>query len=136
MESHHYTCHYCQKEFVPKRRKVQKFCSTSCRVRHHQASKGLKANQSQTLAQPVQDSKPMEVERISAAGIGNAAIGTTAADFIKSLLTKEENKTATKADLKRIEEMLQRYHKVENMDRLGDGRVPYFDMQLRKLVYK
>lgn len=63
MESHHYTCHYCQKEFVPKRRKVQKFCSTSCRVRHHQTSKGLKANQS--LAQPVQDSKPMEKRELA-----------------------------------------------------------------------
>ncbi|MBZ9777430.1 hypothetical protein LB452_00715 [Psychroflexus sp. CAK8W] len=136
MESHHYTCHYCQKEFVPKRRKVQKFCSTSCRVRHHQTSKGLKANQSQTLAQPIQDSKPMEVERISAAGIGNAAIGTTAADFIKSLLTKEENKTATKADMKRLESKLKRYHKINNMKPNALGLYPYFDLQTEEVVFR
>jgi hypothetical protein len=89
MESHHYTCNYCQKEFIPKRRKVQKFCSSSCRVRHHQASKGRKARQSQALGQPVQESKAMEVEKISAAGIGNAALGTTAADLIISQLPRQ-----------------------------------------------
>lgn len=70
------------------------------------------------------------------AGVANAAIGTTAADLVKNLLTPEHNKTATKADLKRLEEMLQRYHKVGNIKSLSDGREPYFDVQLKMVVYR
>ena len=136
MESHHYTCNYCQKEFIPKRRKVQKFCSSSCRVRHHQASKGRKARQSQALGQPVQESKAMEVEKISAAGIGNAALGTIAADLVKNLLTKEDNKPATKADLRRLESKLKRYHHIKNMNQNHLGQLAYFDMKLGILIYR
>lgn len=79
METHYYTCVYCKKQYVPTRSKVQKFCRTSCKVRHYQVSKGLKASQPRTLANPTQDLKKLEVEKINAAGIGNAAIGTTRA---------------------------------------------------------
>ena len=128
MESHHYICNYCKKEFIPKRRKVQKFCSTSCRVRSHQFS--------HKLNKPAKfNAEKTKVDQISAAGVANAALGTTAANLVKNLFTPEQNKSATKADIRRIEEKLQRYHKVENMDRLGDGRVPYFEMHLKRLVY-
>lgn len=129
MESYHYTCHYCKKEFIPKRRKVQKFCSDSCRVRNHQLR--------QKLNKPAQpNTSKTKVDQVSVAGVANAAIGTTAADLVKNLLTAEQNKTATKADLKRLEEMLQRYHKVSNIKNLSDGRAPYFDMQLKMVVYR
>lgn len=129
MENYYYTCHYCQKEFIPKRRKVQKFCSTSCRVRSHQFSQKLKKTTK------LQTTKT-KVDQVSVAGVANAAIGTTAADLVKNLLTPEHNKTATKADLKRLEEMLQRYHKVGNIKSLSDGREPYFDVQLKMVVYR
>ncbi|SDZ73345.1 hypothetical protein [Psychroflexus halocasei] len=136
MENHHYTCKYCKAEFIPKRRKVQKFCSTSCRVRHHQSYKGLRASQSSASREPVQDLKKLEVEKISVAGIGNAAIGTTAADLIKSLLTKEENKTATKADLRRLEGKLKRFHKINNMKPNPLGQYPFFDLETGEVVFR
>lgn len=129
MESYYYICHYCQKEFIPKRRKAQKFCSTSCRVRNHQLSR--KFNKPAKL-----QTTKTKVDQVSVAGVANAAIGTTAADLVKNLLTPEQNKSATKADLKRLEEMLQRYHKVGNIKNLSDGRAPYFDMQLKMVVYR
>ncbi|MBZ9628133.1 hypothetical protein LB450_08485 [Psychroflexus sp. CAK1W] len=129
MENYHYTCHYCKKEFIPKRRKAQKFCSTSCRVRSHQLSQKFK--------KPAKfNTEKTKIDQVSVAGVANAAIGTTAADLVKNLLTPEQNKSATKADLKRLEEMLQRYHKVGNIKNLGDGRAPYYDMQLKMVVYR
>lgn len=129
MENYHYICHYCKKEFIPKRRKVQKFCSTSCRVRSHQLSRKFK--KSAKL-----NAEKTKIDQVSVAGVANAAIGTTAADLVKTLLTPEQNKSATKADLRRLEEMLQRYHKVGNIKNLGDGRAPYYDMQLKRIVYR
>ena len=38
METYLYTCKHCNKEFRPTRRGVQKFCSDSCRVGHHQCN--------------------------------------------------------------------------------------------------
>ncbi|NEV94843.1 hypothetical protein G3567_11875 [Psychroflexus sp. YR1-1] len=129
MENYHYICRYCKKEFIPKRRKVQKFCSTSCRVRSHQLSQ--KFNKPAKL-----NAEKTKIDQVSAAGVVNAALGTTAADLVKNLLTPEQSKSATKADLRRLEELLQRYHKVENIKSLSDGRAPYFDMQMKRIVYR
>ena len=42
LEPKHYTCNYCQQNFVPKRRRVQKYCSNSCRSSAYQLRKGNK----------------------------------------------------------------------------------------------
>lgn len=100
MENRKYTCNYCKKEYIPKRRRIQKFCSSSCRVNSHNLKK---KNTSKDLLLPNKKelTKKQKVEAMSFAGVGNAAVGALAADAIKSLLTNEDSKPATKADLKK-----------------------------------
>jgi hypothetical protein len=129
MESHHYTCNYCQKEFIPKRRKVQKFCSSSCRVRNHQLSQ--KFNKPAKL-----NAEKTKIDQVSVAGVTNAAIGTSAVDLFKHIFIPEQNKSATKADLRRLESKLKRYHHIKNMNQNHLGQLAYFDMELGILIYR
>ena len=72
----------------------------------------------------------------SAAGMITTVAGTLAADAIKSLLTKESNKPATKGDLTQLLEKLNsRYHLVSNMPPNALGQYPYFDMVEGVVVY-
>lgn len=101
-EKREYTCGYCKVGFVPKRRGVQKFCSASCRVRSHQVKKkALLVKNSNSDKNKL--SEKMKVEKISIAGVGNAAAGTGLVMVAKHLLTKEENRPATKKDLRDAE---------------------------------
>ena len=94
METHQYICNYCQKEFVPTRRRVQKYCSDSCRsgafnLRKQALSKTknqLVATKNQLVAT---DKKPAKtkVEEMSLSGVGNAAVGNAIAGKVISLLT-------------------------------------------------
>lgn len=45
-------CKHCQKEFIPKRYRVQKFCSTSCRVANFQLKKRITNESFNGLAIP------------------------------------------------------------------------------------
>ena len=98
MESRYYTCKYCFKEFEPKRRRVQKYCSDTCRNKAHHARKEkttLPATTQEAL--PEIKNKPETLpksESMTLSGVGNATAGSLLADGIKSLLTKEGNKTA------------------------------------------
>ena len=70
------------------------------------------------------------------AGIGNAAIANIVTEVGKSLLTKEENKPVTKADLQKLADKLgQRYILIENMDARADGAPAYFDTTLKQIVH-
>ncbi len=73
---------------------------------------------------------------MSWAGVGNAAAGTLAVNTLTHLLTKEENKPATKKDVKEIKELLlQRYHKVINMQVDAYGNIPFYDVETKTVVY-
>ncbi|WP_445457726.1 hypothetical protein [Flavobacterium sp. HNIBRBA15423] len=73
---------------------------------------------------------------MSVAGIGNAAVGTFAANTITNWLTRDENKPATKKDIKEIKELvLQRYHEILNMQTDHYGNYPYYDIDSRTVVY-
>jgi hypothetical protein len=73
---------------------------------------------------------------MSWAGVGNATAGTLAVNVISSLLTREENKPATKKDIKEIKALLsKRYHEVLNMDLDGYGNEPFYDMETKSVVY-
>lgn len=73
---------------------------------------------------------------MSWAGVGNAAAGTLAVNALSSLLTREENKPATKKDIKEIKTLLsKRYHEVLNMDLDSYGNEPYYDMETKSVVY-
>ena len=133
MESYLYTCQYCSKEYKPNRRKKQKYCSNSCRVR------SFKIRNTQIKNSPIksnQDNEKVKIEKMSFAGVGNAAIGTLAVNLATNLLTNEENKPATKKDLKNlITSLKQRYYPILNIPLRRDGAKAYFDMESKILVY-
>lgn len=135
METRLYRCEYCRKEFLPTRRKVQKYCSNSCRSKsHHQKTKlNNKVNE---IEKDKNTTNKTSIEKISLAGVGNAAIGNAAVDLLKYAFTKEENKPATKSDIKNLEKKLNRYHKINNMKPNFIGQLPYFDIELGVIVYR
>jgi len=132
MEGKHYTCRYCYGEFVPTRRHVQKFCSNSCRSKAHH----IKNRNSNTLSieQPPK-TEAIKADKMTMAGIGNATAGSLAAEALKSMLTAQDNKPATKGDIKMLYHCMERFHRVGNMPMRADGHLPFFDLQTKQLVY-
>jgi len=130
MEQFLYTCGYCNKQFEPKRRKVQKFCSTSCRVRNHQISKQLSQ-----INKVVKVTEKAKKETINPAGIGNAFLGSAALEVGMKLLIPQHRQPATKGDIQRLESKLERYQKIENQPPRLDGKWPYFDTINKIVVY-
>ena len=142
METHQYICNYCQKEFVPTRRRVQKYCSDSCRSGAFNLRKqALSTPKNQPVATKNQlietDKKPAKtkVEQMSTSGVGNAVVGTMIVDGLKTAFTQEENKAATKGDLSILYEKIGRYHRITNLSQNESGALPYFDMYINEVVY-
>ena len=73
---------------------------------------------------------------MSMAGVGNAAAGNGLVMVAKHLLTKEENRPATKGDLKRMSLKWERYQFIKNMNPNIKGQKPYFDNELGFVVYR
>jgi len=132
-------CNYCGKEYVPRRRGVQQFCSNSCRSRNWQINQKKKE-----LLTVKKEQERSEVEiipqsdKLTAAGIGNAAIGTAAVDFAKHLLTPEHKRNATKEDISKLSSLMkgQRYFPVNNVPNDPFGRKPFFDIETGNIIYK
>jgi hypothetical protein len=101
METRTYQCQYCRKEYVPKRRGVQKFCSDSCRVRTHQLKSKKPKGEEITIANNIKTEKT-KIEKMSFAGVGNAAAAMFGVNIVTDLMTKFENKQATKQDIIQI----------------------------------
>jgi hypothetical protein len=137
MEKQYYTCQYCKNDFTPKRRKVQKFCSDSCRVSYHRFKNVDLALKSTNLQIKSEDKVPnkIKVDQVSTAGVANAAIGSGLADLLISALTPEENKPATKGDILKLSASLKRYHQIKNLPPNLMGQFPYFDLHTNTLVY-
>lgn len=152
IDSKYYICKYCFEQFVPTRRFVQKYCSDSCRSKayHHRKKNqdhthqenGLIENASNELKFDVTDTavstKPskIKVENLSAAGVGNAALGALAADGLKALFTNEADKALTKGDIRKIvAEIKGRHHLVLNANPMPDGRKPYFNIETGNVEY-
>ena len=145
-EPKYYICEFCQNEFTPTRRKVQKYCSDTCRSKaYYHRNKNNEQLKSQTdFLQKVSNGLEgknvkqsiTKVEQVSLAGMGNSALGTWAADGLKSLVTKYEDKPLTKGDIRKIAaEINGRYHLVKNANPLPNGKKAYFDMQTNTVVY-
>lgn len=133
METYHYNCQYCGKEYIPKRRRVQKYCCTSCKNNSYHLKK--EKNMIVTSEKETPQEKPMQIEKMSWAGFGNAAAGTLAVNVATNLFTSEENKPATKKDLRNLENKLkQRYFIVKNLAPKSDGSLPYFDIQTNTII--
>lgn len=137
MEKKYYSCQYCKKDFIPKRRKVQKFCSASCRVSFHRF-KNVDASIKTTkvkLKDNNQESGKTKIEQISFPGVVNATIGSGLAEIAKNILTSEQNKPATKGDITKIIANLKRYHRINNLPVNHLGQFPYFDLYTNEVIY-
>ncbi|WP_296317647.1 hypothetical protein [Winogradskyella sp. UBA3174] len=132
-----YICKYCIKEFEPKRRRVQKYCSDTCRSKAFHARKTNKelTTKSNDIGIPNNQPTPPS-QKMSTAGVGNVVAGVLAINAAKAIFTKEHNKPATKGDLKALSEKLQgRYHLVKNLQQNSHGQLPYFDLEMNIVVY-
>ena len=136
-ESKYYICDYCFDEFVPKRRRVQRYCSNSCRSKAYHARKSMISVTESTL--PLKhsvDTVSKSSENMSLAGVGNAAAGTFIANTVINALKGEDKKAATKGDIKILaEQLMGRYHKVNNLPLNTFGHYPYYDIVNGEIVY-
>ncbi|KGK29974.1 MULTISPECIES: hypothetical protein [Cellulophaga] len=133
MDRYTYNCEYCGKAYTPKRRFKQKYCSSSCRVNSFTKRKKAKENLPDFK-------KPKEVsvkDKMSWSGIGNAAVGSLATNIATNLLTKEENKPATKGDIQKILNIgISKLTLIKNMPPRTDGARAYFDITNQIIIYK
>ncbi|WP_452223518.1 hypothetical protein [Lacinutrix chionoecetis] len=138
-----YTCKYCFSEFKPTRRRVQKYCSGTCRSKAHHARKTNEINSptQKIIAPPLSlslDTTPTKtkVEAMSASGVGNAAAGSLLAEGIKNVFTADKNKPATKGDIADLKSHLsKRYLPIKNMPFDQFGRLPYYDVSTESVIY-
>jgi len=136
MEKYQYICHYCGKEYVQGRRRVQKYCRTSCRVNaYNERIKKIEPPSEKGLSVPQKENQ--DQPGISLAGIGNAAIANLTTDFAKHVFTKEDNKPATKGDLKALlTQNQERYLPVINAPQKSDGTKAFYDSVSKAIVYR
>ena len=133
MDNYLYRCQYCGKDYKPNRRKKQKYCSNSCRTRAFVTKNTTGLN---IAKKEVEKKEPLKVEKMSLAGVGNAAAGTLAVNALTSLFTSEENKPATRKDLQNLANTLkERYHPILNAPKSLDGTKPHYDMETKTIVY-
>ena len=142
MDRYTYDCNYCGVEYIPKRRHIQKYCSNSCRVNSFNQRK----KERQGLSKPVKSKKFIketnqlaglpEKDKMSWAGVGNAAAGTLAINLATNLFTKEENKPATKGDIQKLLKGADRIILIRNIPPKNDGTRAYFDTIQQVLIYK
>ena len=147
MDTPTYICQYCFTQYRPTRRGVQRYCSASCRSNAYHHRK--KQQTSQKTIEAIQNIKSPEaplknneeknektsVDKMSLAGVGNSMAGTLLSEAAISLFTKQDNKPATKADIKALENTLKRYQRVQNLQPDLEGRQPYYDMRKMQLIY-
>ena len=138
MEQFQYTCHYCSRIYIPKKRKKQKYCSNSCRTRAFQLRNPKLGSTVSTIHKKPESVK---IDKISSAGVGNAIVGSLIADGVgaiaKSFFQNEEDKPATKKDIALLSKAIakERYVIIENLPSNHNGTKPYFDIQTRSIVY-
>lgn len=133
MDNYLYECQYCGREYKPNRRKKQKYCSNSCRVRAFQ----LRNTKLGSLV-PIEEKKPesVKIDKMSLAGVGNAAAGALAVKALTNFLTSEENKPATKKDIRNLElKTTRRYYPIIGEPKNALGKSAYFDTLLLIKVY-
>lgn len=135
MDNYLYQCRYCGKQYKPRRRYKQLFCSNSCRVNSFNKKKSEVSNVP-ILGIKIDQSKDAKNETMSWAGVGNGAAGVIAVNALTHLLTKEENRPATKKDVKDIiASIKQKHFLVKNMPPKPDGSVPFFDIETCMIIY-
>jgi len=132
-ETYLYTCNYCQKQYVPKRRKVQQYCSDSCRVRNNQ-------DKNKSVAPKVEVTTTTEITKkpiIDKSSVLGAAIGTATVLIGKKIISKDIDKPVTKRDIIKFANQIhgERYRKIENYPPNQFGQIAYFDLETNQAIY-
>ncbi|MEP2058764.1 MAG: hypothetical protein ABJJ05_13210 [Maribacter litoralis] len=133
-------CKYCGGDYIPKRRGAQKFCSNSCRSlnwKNNQPIRELKVPVANSIEEkPVIAEKPSLKEKMSLAGIGNAAAGAAVAEIAKNIITPNANKPATKKDIEDLKMFFKtRFLPINNLKKDMHGRTAHYDIQTGNLVF-
>ena len=133
-------CLHCYDDYVPKRRGVQKFCSNSCRSSNwklkQEKTKELNKIKVPKINLPATNEQENMNEKMSLAGVGNAAVGVAAVDIIKNVFTPNEKKPATKKDIAELKALIKgRYLPVKNIEKDIYGRLPYYEVITGNVVY-
>ena len=134
MDKYLYTRQYCGKESKPNRRYKQRFCTSSYWVKAFHNNKKINSVLISELKNKSQN--PVQIEKMSFADIGNAAVESLATNTFTKIFTKEENLPATKKDIINIITIIkQRYFMVKNIIPKKDGALPYFDILTNTIFY-
>ncbi|MAL60199.1 MAG: hypothetical protein CMC14_09135 [Flavobacteriaceae bacterium] len=130
-------CIQCGADYIPRRRGVQKFCSNTCRSRHWQLKQEMpKKKKKKALKKKKHSSQKNRKEKISFAGISNAAIGHTAVDLIKNIATPESKKPATKGDINELKSLIKgNLLPIKNMENDAFGKSPFYDVTNQLVVF-
>lgn len=134
-------CCYCGGEYLPTRRGAQRFCSNSCRSLNWRKKKEI-AQRAKEILKPsneVQEKStvPPPSEKMSWAGVGNAATGVAVVELAKEVFTHELNKPATKKDIQEIKTLIKsRYLLIKNIPKDVHGRPAYYDVMTGFVVHK
>ena len=133
MDIYTYNCNYCGVEYTPKRRFKQKYCSSSCRVNAFNRRKKKESN----LPNIKENDQSQKSDKMSWSGVGNAAVGSLATNLVTSLLTKDENKPATKGDIQNLlNSNVNGMVFIKNLPPAIDGSRAYFDTFKQTIIYK
>ena len=129
-------CLHCSDDYIPTRRGLQKFCSKSCKSRYWY----LKQNYTKDVTQDAIENKVAnpntKVDKMSLAGVGNAAAGAAVVEVVKTVFTTQDNKRATKKDIKELKTLITgRYLPVNNAGKDSMGRSPFYDVETGNVVY-
>lgn len=134
MEPKKYICHFCGTDYDPKRRHVQRFCCDSCRSKAHKRKHNLE--DIAKIDNNEQRKHPVKIEKVSLAGVTNAALGTFAVNMAAKAFTKQENLPATKKDLENLKQTLKaNYYPIINIPCRSDGAKPYYHLRTQSVVY-
>jgi Fe-S-cluster-containing dehydrogenase component len=108
MDQYLYKCQYCGKDYKPRRRHKQKFCSNSCRVNAF----NFRTKKDKSIAKV--STSPTEMNE-----------------------KKEENKPATKGDIQALlNGSKERYLPVSNLPIRNDGALPFYDTVTKEMIYR
>ncbi|MBW2937515.1 hypothetical protein KXJ69_05325 [Aureisphaera sp. CAU 1614] len=130
-------CIQCGADYIPRRRGVQKFCSDTCRSRHWQLKQGIpKKKKKKPLKKKKHSLQKYQKEKITFAGISNAAIGQTAVDLIKNIATPESKKPATKGDINELKSLIKgNLLPIKNMENNAFGKSPFYDVTNQIVIF-
>lgn len=134
-----YICDYCGDNFIPKRRRVQRFCSNSCRSKNHHYRQSLKLDPKNKVVLVESNTKVTDPKvaknKTALKDISNSFLGTLAAVKAEKILTSDINRPATKKDILEIKDLLLPYQPILNLPQNSLGQWPYYDIETQTVIY-